>query len=290
MACRHHIVVSTENNPYAAWQTKLFHYSCVSRLGQLPIVIVHDSGRAWHTDFQDLVRAGAIVRSAPTYRTSLHDDYPPRNTAGTLLHAAELLGGSEGDFIVLCDPDMIFARAPGFPETLSADHYPYMMDYKDAEVRRVAESLGIDLEAPDTQKEELYCGVPYVIPLADARPLGEMWLEAINRFSVTRRGDMMHAFGLAAVKLCMRITLTHMVDHNYWQTEPLKRDVIHYCYGDERWNKRDYFYAEQARKVWEAPTASAPPGSILSEILTQIREARAFYQAPKLFSPASPKF
>lgn len=231
---------------------------------------------------QDITAA----RSAPSYRLSLDDDYPPRNTAGTLLHAADLLRGSD-DFIVLCDPDMIFASRPGFPEILSGDHYPYMMDYNGAEVRRVAAGLGIDLEAPDAQKDELCCGVPYVIPVADARRLGEAWPEAINRFTVTERADIMHAFGLAAVKLGMRITLTHMIDHNYWQTEAPKREVLHYCYGDETWDKRHYFYEERAREVWEAQ-ATAPPGSILAEILTQIREARAFYQTPEFFSPASP--
>ena len=184
MTGRHHIVVSTENNSYAAWQTKLFHYSCVSRLGQLPIVIVHDSGRDWHTDFHDLIRAGAIVRSAPSYRLSLDDDYPPRNTAGTLLHAANLLRGSD-DFIVLCDPDMIFAGRPSFPEILSGDHYPYMMDYNGAEVQRVAAGLGIDLEAPDVQKEELCFGVPYVIPVADARRLGGAWPGLFVSFSLS---------------------------------------------------------------------------------------------------------
>lgn len=167
MAGRHRIVVSSENNPYAAWQTKLFHYSCVTRLGQLPIVIVHDSGRPWRSDFHDLVRAGAIVRSAPSYRASVHDDYPPRNTAGTLLHAADLCGRAD-EFIVLCDPDMIFARRPHFAASLSGDHYPYMMDYDGEEVRAAAAGLGVTPEALDAQKEELCCGVPYVIPVADA--------------------------------------------------------------------------------------------------------------------------
>jgi len=281
LAGRHRIVVSTENNPYAAWQTKLFHYSCVSRLGQLPVVIVHDSGRAWHSDFHDLVRAGAIVRSAPSYRTGVHHGYPPRNTAGTLLHAANLCGGTD-EFIVLCDPDMIFVRRPHFPATLSGDHYPYMMNYDDERVRAAAAAFGVTPEAIDARKEELYCGVPYVIPIADARHLAETWLEAIDKFPVAQQGDMMHAFGLTAVKLGMRIMLTEMVDHNYWQTEALRREVVHYCYGDQTWNKRHYFHEEQAGQVWEA-AASAPRGSVLAEILTQLREAGEFYRPSTLW-------
>lgn len=281
MTPRHRIVVSTENNAYAAWQTKLFHYSCASRLGQLPVVIVHDSGRPWHPDFRDLVRAGAVVRAAPSYRASVDDDYPPRNTAGTLIHAARLCGDAD-EFIVLCDPDMIFARRPHFPSALSGEHYPYMMDYDREEVRVAAERMGLAFEAVAARGEELRCGVPYVIPKASAEPLAETWLEAINSFPNVQRGDMMHAFGLAVVKLGLRVALTHMVDHNYWQAEALRRDVVHYCYGDQTWDKRHFFHEDQAGKVWEAG-ADAPPGSVLAEILTQIREAGKFYRAPKLF-------
>lgn len=282
MACTHRIVVSTENNPYAAWQTKLFHYSCLSRLGQSPVVIVHESARAaWHPDFHDLVRAGAVVRRAPTYRRSLHDDYPPRNTAGTLLHAAELCDSGD-EFIVLCDPDMIFARRPAFPSTLSGDYYPYMMNYDRAEVRAAAARLGVTAAMIEARREELHCGVPYVVPVADAARVGRAWLEAINSFDAPQRGDMMHAFGLAVLRLGMRVTLTHLIDHNYWQREPLTREVVHYCYGDEAWDKRHYFYEAQAPRVWEA-RADAPPGSVLSEILTQLREAREFYRPSPFF-------
>ena len=282
MAGTHRVVVSTENNPYAAWQTKLFHYSCLTRLGQSPVVIVHESARAeWHPDFHDLVRAGAVVRRAPSYRRSPTDDYPPPNTAGTLIHAAELCDAGD-EFIVLCDPDMIFARPPSFPRTLSGDYYPYMMDYGRAEVREAAARLGVTDRMIEAQREELLCGVPYVIPVADAVRVGRAWLEAINSFDAPQRGDMMHAFGLAVLKLGMRVTLTHLIDHNYWQTEPLTRDVVHYCYGDAAWDKRHYFYESQAPRVWEAE-GDAPPGSVLSEILNQLREAREFYRPSPFF-------
>lgn len=282
MPGRHRVVVSTENNAYAAWQTKLFHYSCLSRLGQSPVVIVHESARAeWHPDFHDLVRAGAVVRRAPSYRRSLTDDYPPRNTPGTLIHAAELCE-SEDEFIVLCDPDMIFVRRPDFPTILSGDHYPYMMNYGRAAVREAAARLGITPAMIEAQREELHCGVPYVIPVADAGRLGRAWLEAARLFDAPERGDVMHAFGLAVLGLGLRVRLTHFIDHNYWQTEPLTRDVVHYCYGDAAWDKRHYFYEAQAARVWEA-RADAPPGSVLSEILAQLREARHFYRPSPFF-------
>src|SRR3712207_2776362 len=109
---RFRVVVSAENNAYMAWQCKLFHFSCVTRLGATPTFVVHDSGSDWHPGFRDIVRAGGVVRHAPGYAVTPRGfHYRPRNTPGTLLHAADLCEGAD-DLIVLCDPDMIFVRAP----------------------------------------------------------------------------------------------------------------------------------------------------------------------------------
>ncbi len=83
---RQHIVVSAENNPYLAWQCKLFHYSCVSRLEQTPLFVVHERDKDWRTEFKEIVNIGGKVRAAPSYRAS--NGYSPRNTAGSLLQAA----------------------------------------------------------------------------------------------------------------------------------------------------------------------------------------------------------
>ena len=128
----------------------------------------------------------------------------------------------------------------------------------------------------DRQKEELCCGVPYVIPVTAAKPLAEAWLQAIDAISRRQWEDQMRAFGLAVVKLGLRLTLTHMMNHNYWPNAVVDRDVIHYCYGDKMWNKRSFFTTRQARKVW-SPAAPAEEGTILAELLSQIREARDFY-------------
>lgn len=274
LAPRYRIVVSAENSPYLAWQAKLFHFSCVSRLAGSPIVIVHDCGSKWRRDFQELAEAGAIVSRAPSYRiTSNGDDYLPRNTAGTLLHAAELCSAQD-EFIVLCDPDMIFVRQPNFSRNLSGEYYGYV-NYDRKPVRRAAKKIGIRLKMLDRQKEELCCGVPYVIPVAAAKQLAEAWLQAIDEVSPREWEDVMRAFGLAVVKLGLRITLTHMMNHNYWHNAVVNRDVIHYCYGDKTWDKRNYVTTRQARKVWSP--AAAQQGTILAELLSQIREARDFY-------------
>src|ERR1700759_1432689 len=102
------IVVSAENTPYMAWQCKLFHYSCLTRLGAVPTFVVHALGGDWCEDFRDIVCAGGHVRSAPNYRTVADGwDYPPRNAPGTLLHAEAFCDEGE-EFVVLCDPDMLF--------------------------------------------------------------------------------------------------------------------------------------------------------------------------------------
>ena len=275
LARGYRIVVSAENSPYLAWQAKLFHFSCVSRLNHSPIVIVHQYGSKWRRDFQELADAGAIVSRVPSYCiTSNGEDYPPRNTAGTLLHAAQLCSAKD-EFIVLCDPDMIFMRRPSFSRNLSGEYYG-CLNYDRKPVRRAAKKIGIRLEMLDRQKEELCCGVPYVIPVAAAKSLADAWLQAIDAFSPRRWEDQMYAFGLAVVKVGLTLTLTHMMNHNYWPDAMVDRDVIHYGYGDKTWNKRSYFTTRQARKVW-SPAAVAQQGTIRAELFSQIREARDFY-------------
>lgn len=276
MTPEHRIVVSAENNPYIAWQTKLFHFSCLSRLQQAPLIIVHELGlRELHPDFEEIARAGGCVRRAPSYRlTGKGYQYPPKNSAGTLLHAAELCSSQE-EFIVLCDPDMIFVRRPEFPRALSGDYYSYI-NYEHDFVEKAIDAIGISSSALDLQKEELRCGVPHVIPLTQARQFAEMWLQAIDLFPPHNWENSMYAFGLVAVKLGLRVGLTRLMESNYWPNIPPTATMIHYCYGDETWSKRHYFTEEQAPSVWEAQV-EAPRETILGEILSQIQEARNFY-------------
>jgi hypothetical protein len=271
------IIVSTENNPYMAWQCKLFHFSCMSRLKQTPVIIVHETGAELHQGFQEIMKTGGRVRRAPSYKLTAQGDlYPPRNTPGTLLYAAETYG-SECDSIVLCDPDMIFVRPPEFPTTLSGDFCSYM-NYELDCVEVARRALGISRELLDEQKEMLRCGVPYVIPVSDARPLAEVWIEAIDAFPARKWEDVMYAFGLAAVKLGLKVMLTRMADSNYWPDANVRADVVHYCYGDETWSKRHYFRQDQAQNVWQ-PRVEAQANTILGEILSQIREAEKFYSS-----------
>jgi hypothetical protein len=272
----HRIFVSAENNPYCGWQTKLFYFSCVTRLNHQPTIIVHDSGRSWHSDFYDLVKAGAKVVSAPGYAQGPYDRYPPRNTAGTLIRAAEMCRADE--LIVLCDPDMIFVSEPDFPESLSGNYYSYL-DYDGAEVVAATKRFKVANAKLAKQKNELRCGVPYVIPAAHARRLGELWLQAVDAFEPRSWVDIMHAFGLAVVRLGLRVTLTDLADFDQEPKARVRRSMIHYCYGDKTWEKRNFYTEEQAKEVW-FPSVEATRGSVLGEILSQLVEARHFYGSP----------
>jgi hypothetical protein len=276
MISKHLIVVSAENNPYMAWQCKLFHFSCLSRLKELPVIVVHETGAAdLHLDFLDIIRAGGRVLRAGSYKLSSQGDiYRPRNTPGTLLRAAEEFCRLY-EFIVLCDPDMIFARPFKLPETLTGDFCSYVKFDRDF-VEVALSALNIPRALVDEQKENLRCGVPYAIPTGIAKQLAEAWLEAIDVFSPRRWEDVMYAFGLAAVRLGLKVELTRVAQSNYWPHALLQADVVHYCYGDATWSKRHYFREEHAPKVW-LPAAEAPAGTVLGEMLGQIREAEKFY-------------
>jgi hypothetical protein len=274
MRARHRIFVSVENNAYCGWQSKLFYFSSVTRLNHQPTFIVHDSGGGWHSDFYDLAAAGATVVAAPSYIQSVRDSYRPRNTAGSLVHAVEMC--DQDDLIVLCDPDMIFLGNPKLPSSLSVNFYRYM-DYDRAEVRAAMRKLKIPISKVEHQKEELRGGVPYVIPAVVARQLGTAWLEAVDAFVPRHWIDIMHAFGLAVAKLGWKVTRTDVVDVNLRQLARARRKIIHYCYGDDIWEKRWFVTDDDAPGVW-SPRVSAKKGTILGEILGQIVEARQFYQ------------
>jgi len=276
MTGKHQIVVSAENNAYMGWQCKLFYYSCVTRMNHQPIIIVHDSGSDWHPDFYDLAKAGCGVYPAPSYRVNGQgDDYACRNHPGSLLQAAALLSGQEL-LIVLCDPDMIFVSPVDFPELLSGE-FSHFMNYDRDFVNEPLRELGIEREALEAQKDSLRCSVPYVVPVKYARELGANWLEAVDAFYPRRWEDIMYAFGLAVLKLGLKLNIMHLADSNYWPEDKANCPVIHYAYGDEHWNKRSYFTDEEAPNVWMPPERE-PRGTILCELFAQIREAREFYR------------
>ena len=279
MTATYYVIASAEDSAYQAWQSKLFHYSCTTTLGAAPLLFVHGFRREPHPYWLDIARAGGTVYGAPSYRRSpvTGRDYAPRNAAGTLLHAAELTDREDACF-VLCDPDMLFVRAPAFRAVLSGDHYDYM-NYALPSVRDAARRLGIDDAYLDAHGASLCCGVPYVIPAPLARPLAEGWLAAIDAFETYDWIDGMYAFGLAAARLGLPVALTrHMVSN---ATGAVLGDapMIHYCYGeDATWTKRRYLADDAVAAVW-TPEVDTSSDTVLAEIVRQLRGAREFYGA-----------
>lgn len=282
MPAAHYIVVSAENSPYMAWQSKLFHYSCVSRTGSIPLIVVHGNDRQdLDGSYGDVIRMGGVICRAGSFRASAAgDSYAPRNTPGTLLSAAELCEDPDALF-VLCDPDMIFLRKPAFAQRLSAD-YTNFMNYTDPRVLAVARRLGVRDEDLLARGASLFCTVPHVVPAAIARPFAETWLDAIDLFPERGYIDSMYAFGLAAVALELDIETTHHVITDYTpEAAAADIDMIHYGYGDAGWNKRDYMTPEQVKGVWWPP-ATAVEGTVRGAIAAQLREARAYYDQGRI--------
>jgi hypothetical protein len=239
MNARHRLVVSAENGAYHAWQCKLFFFSSITRLNHQPIFIVHADGRPWHTDFCELVRAGAIVRTAPSYINA--SGVTSRNCPGSLLEAIPLF--QPGELIVLCDPDMVFVSRPELPIRLAASHYSYM-NYDRAAVYDAARKIHLRKRVVQERQHEVVCGTPYVVPVELAREVGLTWLRAFDSFTLTNREDdnawmdLMYAFGLAVLKLNLSITVFDGVNVDMPSGCMLSRKIIHYGIGDANWDKR----------------------------------------------------
>jgi hypothetical protein len=271
------VVISAESNAYMAWQAKLAHYSCLSRLGQAPLIVVHEGNGQGISDWRDINSSGGVVLSAPSYKLTRGGwNYACRNAAGTLLEAARVVG-PEVHSLLLCDPDMVFVwrLRPGLNLAGAACGY---MDYSEAPVRAAMRKLGVTLpRGVPVNGGSLCCGTPYLIPRECAAELALAWLEAIDAFDRPRWEDNMYAFGLAAIMLGLRLRRISMADTNYYPEAPVRASVVHYCYDNDLWSKRRFASRRAARRVW-TPPAGAQPGTILAEVLRQLTEARRFYE------------
>ena len=276
MSATHYVVVSADNSPYVAWQAKLFHYSCLTRTGATPLIVVHGPvERDLDPGYHDIARMGGVICRAGSYRaSSAGGQYAPRNTPGTLLSAADFCESPDALF-VLCDPDMIFVRKPDFPSRLSGDHYDYL-NYEEPSVQAAARRLGVTPHDLVVRGTSVQCGVPHVVPAAIARPFAETWLDAIDLFPTRGYVDSMYAFGLAATALELDIAITRHMVTNHLPDALADADMIHYCYGDARWNKRDFVTREQVERVW-SPAPGENVNTVLGELLTQLTEAGDYY-------------
>jgi hypothetical protein len=277
----HRVVVSCENNAYMAWQAKLIHYSCVTHLDHVPIIVVHAYGQDWHPYFDDIRRAGGIVHPAPSYRfDKAGQQYPPRNTAGTLIHALEARQPVD-EFFVLCDADMIFTGRPELPSALTGEHYGYM-NFDQEWVRGGCQAFGLEMERVLASHEQLRCGVPHVVPVRDARRFGERWVAAIDAFpSRVHWTTSMYAFGMAAVSLGMRVETTRVLMMTHAPEATLSAPMVHYCYGDDVWAKVQFHASDRAHLVWDSrlPPGLDRPETVRGAVIQQIQRAREYYLA-----------
>lgn len=292
---RHEIVISAENNHYLGWQAMLFHFSCVKHLRQPPIVMVHTDGEPLIPAFERIRAAGGIVQTAPNYHHWNGLSYAPRNTAGSLRHVQ-----TDADFIVLCDPDMLFLQPLSLDELtlgerqISFDHCGYLdpdADVYQPTLDNVCRQAGLD---PARLRQPIVDGgVPHVIPAQWRQPLADLWLELIELFPTigsAERGEprkdwlaTMWAVLMAAHRLNLEPILTRLCVTNFSEDSPLPPlepsgpKMLHYCYGQSGFNKRAFDTAESADQVWHVCVGDE---TIAGAIRQQLHEAREFFGLP----------
>ncbi len=300
----HEIVVSTENNPYQVWQAMLFHASCVRYLGQVPIVVVHTDGQPLLPGFNRIRDAGGHIQTAPNYRQLNGVNYPPRNTAATLRHVQ-----TDAEYIVLCDPDMVFLQPLLWHELNLAEHQISFefVGYMDPDISKYQPTLddvcrraGVDPEL--LRNPQTNGGVPHVIPTRHQRTLSDLWLELMELFPsispcppnepgarprechIGPQKDWlctMWALIMAARRLNLKPVLTQMCITTQNGGQPLPPvnaagpRMIHYCYQDRSFDKHLFDTPEAAEcGVWNVP---GDDGSVCGNIRGQLRQACEFY-------------
>ena len=301
---RHEIVVSTENNHYMVWQAMLFHASCLRHLGQAPITMVHTDGQPLLPGFERIRDAGGCIQTAPDYRHVNGVNYPPRNTAASLRHVK-----TDAEYIVLCDPDMVFLQAfPWHEMSLTAQQISFdFVGYLDPNwsvyqpmVDDACRLANVDLQR--LRNPLANGGVPHIIPACHQHTLSDLWLEIMELFpnappappedpGAKPRGChigpqkdwlcTMWALIMAAERMNLepvqtRFCLTTQEGSRQLPAlSPSGPCLIHYCYQDHGFGKHAYDSRDAAeRQVWQV---AADDGTICGNIRGQLRHACEFY-------------
>jgi len=281
------IVASTENAPYLLWQALLFHASCVETQGTAPTIVVHGDGPLL-PGFRALGELGARIITAPSYRMSDGVEYTCRNTAGSLLEARH-----ERPWTLICDPDFVFLEPlPKKAESLcdgravSWDFVSYMQ-VGDFNRRWLAESCrerGID----PARVEEVRAGgvVPNLVRADIHGELAPRWVSAVDTLVRVARRDgevpwvtIAWGFALAAWEMDLDLALTRLTDTTHGgATAPetsLTAPILHYCYGDQTFDKRRHRGADSAAAVW---TLDAHGSSVSAGFVRRLHAARDWYR------------
>lgn len=273
MAADFKIVVSADNSSYLAWQTQLFCFSALTRFGKHPVVVVHRTGGPLRREFEVVRGWGCKILDAPPYGEHPVGRYPARNELGSLLTIAAHPDFETGD-VLFCEPDMLFVRRPRYPGGLCGQYYRYL-DYAQPRIGRLAGKFGV-AERVAARRADLMIGVPYLIPGSLLPRLARRWIEVLDAFDDLTWIDIMYAFGLALAVEDLPVTTTRLMAHNLEALDAADCSIIHYCYGDRRWDKRLFRDGRSPLDPAEAvPPVQGLSGSILGEIYKQIRQARA---------------
>jgi hypothetical protein len=283
----------------------LFHYSCLRYVGQAPIVVVHKDDAPLLPGFERIAARGGRVQTAPNYRWHGGVHYPPRNTAATLRHVR-----TQADYLVLCDPDMLFLRPlPWHEGALTSRQVSFdKVSYLDPDSDVYQPALDQTCRSADVDPQRLRAvrvsgGVPHVIPVALQQSLSDQWLHCLELFPtiVPQPGQAggwhdgphkdwlatMWAVILAVHRLDLEPVMTDWCLYNVEGGTPQPPPgpggpaMIHYCYGDATFNKRTFGSIEAAQQgVWQVPApddASVRDGTVSGTIRRQLYEAREFY-------------
>jgi hypothetical protein len=170
---------------------------------------------------------------------------------------------------------MLFTEAPHYRAGLAGEYYPYL-NFTEERVMYVAGKFGIDARVPDLNTT-CRIGVPYLIPVRDLMRIAKRWSDVLDEFRTIDWIDIMYAFGLAITIEELVAGTTHIMNHNGRPMSPVNRPIVHYCYGDPRWNKRHFVERSPFVVDCESPSPDIR-GSIHAEILTQIAEARDVFR------------
>lgn len=298
------IVASTENSPYLLWQALLFHASCVATQGVSPTFVVHGDAPLL-PGFQALRELGARVLSAPSYRSSNGTEYTCRNTAGSLLEARH-----ERPWTLICDPDFLFlealprrAQSMCAEQALSWDFVSYMQvgDHNRRWLTEACVERGID----PAQLLQVRGGgvVPNLVRADLQREFAPRWLAAVDTLVGVglRHGEVpwvtiAWAFALAAWEMNLGLTLTELTDttHAGSLTDDTARraPILHYCYGDELFDKRRHRTEESAATVWNL---EARGSSVSAAFVRRLNATRGWFAErglevanPALYAPSRP--
>lgn len=269
----------------------LLHYSCVTHLGQKPIIVVHGDTGPLAEGYRILLEKGGIIQRIPSMASAGTINYAPRNMWATLKGVE-----TSAENIVFCDPDFIFLRPIDFAsvvsrldgKAISLDEVGYMRvgNHNRASLEAVCKKNWISFNHLDTLK--VSGGSPLIVPTRLRRRLAREWASLTEDYltmSFQQHGGMnsavwisvMWGLVLAAFRIDVPITLTQMCVTNHAGniTDLDKWGIVHYCFGDEVFNKRRFMDTEASLKtVWKT---QAPSGTVNGALAEALREAAEFY-------------